>query len=289
MTTGQGPAGMGRERMRDDQFDQAALPPPRPPRRGGGLGGCGVATIMLGMLLGGVVTLVATLIFGRGLIAPPAAAPQPTRPPLVIFPTSAPSPTPTIITGPEIVQRIQQVSQLQTTTYSVQSVVTIERPGNVIGIGRQRLLVIVHGTVVAGVDLGTLRAQDVRVSVDGKQVTVRAPEVEILSHYLDVGRTQLYDHQTGLFTRPDTNLVLEAERAGADQILRAACADGIMGRASEDSRQALHQLLSLMGFERVIFEEQAVPACPEPASAPPVTATPGTPIAAPGTTPTTRP
>ena len=112
---------------------------------------------------------------------------------------------------------------------------------------------------------------------------VKLPPAEILSSALDERRTEVYDHQTGLFTRPDSSLVVEAQKAGAAQVLRAACDDGILRRATADAQRSLGQVLTLVGFERVIFEDAAIPACPSPTPA--GTATPG--AATPG--PTARP
>jgi hypothetical protein len=235
------------------------------------------------MVLGAAITLLVVSVFGRGLLpflAPPVPA-IPTFPPLVL-PTPAPTPTPKIITSGDVIRQIRQLSRLETTAYSVQTVVVVERPGNVIGIGRQRLLLIVHGNVVAGIDLQRLRPQDVTVSPDGKKVTIRLPEAEILSSALDETKTQIYDFQTGLFTRPDTNLIVEAQKAGAGQILRTACQDGILQRATTYSQLSLRQLLELVGFESIVFEETPVPACQAPAAGtPPPPA--GTPSPAPST------
>lgn len=234
---------------------------------------------VISMLLGAMMTLLLIAVFGRGLLnlLAPSAPSLPTLPPLVL-PTPAPTPTPKIVTSGELIRQIQQLSRLETTAYSVQTVVLVERPGNLIGIGRQRVLLIVHGTVLAGLDLRKLRGQDVTVSADGKRVTVRLPEAEILSSALDESQTQIYDFQTGLFTRPDTNLIVEAQQAGAAQILQTACRDAILQRATDNGHRSLRQLLGLVGFETIVFEETPVPTCPAPATGTPPpagTATPG--------------
>jgi hypothetical protein len=54
--------------------------------------------------------------------------------------TPTPSPTPVIRTAATVIRQVQQFSRLETTAYSVQTVVTVERPGNLIGIGHQKLL-----------------------------------------------------------------------------------------------------------------------------------------------------
>jgi hypothetical protein len=217
------------------------------------------ATILLSLLAGGLLTFLIVMTVGRGWISLPTPTPAPA---FSLFPTPGPTPTPKIITGPSALRQIQQLSRLETTSYSVQSVITVERPGNVLGIGRQKVLIIVHGTVVAGIDLTKLKLEDVTVSPDGKRITVRLPSAEILSRYLDESRTQLYDHQTGILTQPDSSLVVEAQKAGASEVLQVACRDGIMQRATNDSRRAIEQVLIIAGFEAVEFVNTPVPSCP---------------------------
>jgi hypothetical protein len=221
-------------------------------------------------MLGMVLALLLLVLLGRGLLsllwpAPTIALPSlPTLAPLTL-PTPAPTPTPKIITSGEVVRQIQQLNRLESSAYSVQTVVTVERPGNLIGVGRQRLLVVVQGTVVAGIDLGRLRGQDVTVTADGRRLRVRLPEAEIFSTALDEQRTEIYDFQTGLFTRPDMSLVVEAQRAGAAQILQTACRDGILQHASDNSQRSIRQLLGLAGFEQIEIEETPSPVCSQPA------------------------
>jgi hypothetical protein len=235
--------------------------------------------IALSLLAGSLLTLLVVVLFGSRFISvsvPPVptqpispATPVPGRtatPVPTLTPMPTPTPTPKIITGPEVIRQIRQVSRLETTSYSVQTVVTVERPGNFIGVGRQRLLVVVHGTVVAGIDLAKLREQDVTISDGGKRIVVQLPPAEILSRFLDESSTEVYDHQTGLFTKPDTSLVLEAQKAGADQVLQTACQDGILQRATRDGQRSIEQVLTLVGFEVIEFEETATPACPSPDS-----------------------
>jgi hypothetical protein len=115
----------------------------------------------------------------------------------------------------------------------------------------------------------------VTVSADGRSARVRLPAAEILSTYLDERRTELYDHQTGLLTRPDASLVIEAQRAGAGQVLQTACRDGILQKATRDSQRSIEGFLRLVGFETVEVETAPAPTCPDAApTAPSATPTP---------------
>ena len=229
--------------MKSDQRDRNEIKPRRKSD----------AKIVIALVAGSLLTLLFVLIlFGRSLMS--ASAPTPT-------PTLAP--TPTLITSSAVVQQIQRLSRLETSSYSVQSVVSAERPGGLLGIGRQKVLIIVQGIVIAGIDLSKLRPEDVTISPDGKQVKVKLPEAEILSRYLDEGATRLYDHQTGLFTQPDSSLVIEAQQMGMSRVMQAACEGGIMKRATDDGQKALREFLRAVGFEVIEFENTPIPPCPE--------------------------
>ena len=66
-----------------------------------------------------------------------------------------------------------------------------------------RILLIVHGEVTAGVDLGALDPS--QLSIDGKAVAIRLPEAMVFSTRLDNARTRVYTRETGLFSSPDPN------------------------------------------------------------------------------------
>ncbi len=231
--------------------------PPRAEERPGCRRIATLGQIALALLVGSLVTLLVIAFLARGLISSLLL-------PSLNLPWSAPTPQPTVITGAAVVQEIQQLERLETSSYSIQTVVTAERPGGFAGIGHQKVLIIVHGTVTAGIDLSKLKPQDVTVSPDGKRVKLKLPEAEILSKYLDESRTDIYDFQTGLFTRPDASLITEAQRSGAGKVLQAACDDGIMARATTEGQHAVEQMLKLVGFDTIEFENTPVPPCPVP-------------------------
>ena len=117
-----------------------------------------------GLMLGGGAALVDRVLTGVGLI--PRAAP-----------------TPTFVSGEAIVQEIRQVSRLETTTYTIERVVEAKEsdPSLPDWLRGDRLLLIAHGTIVAGVDMEQLKPSDVVVSPDGKAITVTLPPVEIFN------------------------------------------------------------------------------------------------------------
>jgi len=203
---------------------------------------------MAGLILGGGASLVDRALSGLGIVP-------------------SPSPTPAVISGDAIVQQIRQISRLETTTYSIERVIEVRQsdanwPDWLRG---DRLLLIAHGTVIAGIDLEQLQPSDVVVAADGKTVTVTLPAAQIFnsSSILDNARTRVYDRQQGLLAPPNENLETEARRAAEAQLLAAACEEDILGRATEDGRIAVSNMLALFDMEVVVHSRPAPP-CVKP-------------------------
>ncbi|NJM07916.1 DUF4230 domain-containing protein [Candidatus Gracilibacteria bacterium] len=165
------------------------------------------------------------------------------------------TPTVEIISGAAVVQRIQQLNRLETTSYTVERVIDVSQGSNIPVVGDwlagDALLLIAHGDVIAGVDLQELDAGDVNVSPDGAQLTVYLPPVQIFSAALDNEKTRVYVRNRGLFAPENKDLETQARLAAESEILAAACEGGIMQRATDDGRRAMEQLLSLLEFDAV--------------------------------------
>ena len=97
-----------------------------------------------------------------------------------------------------------------------------------------RLLLLVHGEVIAGVDFQTLKPGD--VSVTGKKIRVRLPQAQVLVTKLDSSKTRVYSRQTGLLVATDPNLESQVREEAERDLRRSALADGILQKAQENSR-----------------------------------------------------
>jgi len=218
----------------------------------------------IGFVLGALV--LAVTCFAVGVLYNTAHAPKseensaPTA--VAVVPTAKltvtpiPTPTPQIVTSGTVIRQMQAVQRLETTRYTIETVVeATTTPANRFSSG-EKLLLIAHGTVIVGFDLAKLATGDVTVSPDGKTVTITLPPVEIFSSGLDEGKTRIYSRDSGrqlaVFPKdPDPNLESEARRRGLAQIVQTACDDGITERATKDGTGALQNLLTLAGFTSV--------------------------------------
>lgn len=239
-------------------------PPPPIRRSSGGSSGCSQVVLILG--LGALVTLlVAMLLFGRTLSGIGqffANGPQlPDIREIIV------TPTPQIISGAAVVQRVRQLNRLETASYTIQTVIEINQSqGNPIldFFAGDALLLIAQGTVIAGLDLSELSSDDVTVAPDGRTITLRLPPAEIFSIMLDNEATRVYSRDRGWFAPENNDLETQARQQAEQQILQAACEDGVMSKANVQAEQAMRQFLGLIDG----VEVKIIAALPLPCTAP---------------------
>lgn len=160
--------------------------------------------------------------------------------------------TPTVVADPvTIVLEIRSLSRLETAAYTVEKVVTAESGEGPLGfLFRDKLLLVAHGEVIAGVDLSKLTEDDIIVS--GDEVFVTLPAAEVFVATLDNEQTYVYDRETGLLG-PETDLETLARQEAERRILEAALEDGILDKAQENAEVYVGGLIRALGFEQVSF------------------------------------
>jgi hypothetical protein len=154
---------------------------------------------------------------------------------------------------PTVVQHIQQLQRLETVVYSMEKIVSGSQESPYLPrlLAGDRILLIVYGEVTAGIDLGHLDAEAVRI--DGTTVEFAMPASDIFSTRIDNNRTRVYSRETGLFTSPDPQLESEVRREAERQVRQAALDGGILAAASSNARTTLTTFLKGLGFETVRF------------------------------------
>ncbi len=145
-----------------------------------------------------------------------------------------------------ILRQVQTVSQLVTVKYVMEKVVVLE---DVKWFGENRVLLVAHGIVKAGVDLGRLEADDVKVS--GQKITIRLPMPQITDTYLDDKQTYVVERTTGILREFDKDLEQTARQNAVADIQRAARVNGILKDACERAEAQLKLLFHGMGFSEV--------------------------------------
>jgi len=152
---------------------------------------------------------------------------------------------------PTVIRQIRELQRLETVSYTVDKIVSGERENPVLPsfLAGDRLLLVVHGEAIAGVDLSKLQPSD--VVVDRQSVSIHLPQAEIFTVRLDNAKTRVYSRDTGLFSTPDPNLEGEVRQEAERQIQAAALQDGILKTADSNARQTLTTLLTGVGFGNV--------------------------------------
>ena len=153
---------------------------------------------------------------------------------------------------PTVVRQIQQLQRLETVLYTLENVVEGEHDYSSVLpklLTADRILLIGHGEVVAGVDLGRIGSGD--VVVQGRSVRLRLPQPEILSARIDNQKTRVYSRDTGILVPVDPNLETDVRREAERQLREAALKDGILEAAGRNARATLTSFLKGLGFEQV--------------------------------------
>ena len=157
------------------------------------------------------------------------------------------------VSAPVVVAQIQRLNRLETVQYNVETVVEGHRtnglnilPDLLVG---DRLLLVVHGQVVAGVDLSQLKPENIHIN--GQAIQVDLPPSMIFSSRIDEGKTRVFARSTGLLVPVDPNLETDTRRAAETQVQDAATKDGILDTARGNARNSVESLLRGFGFQQV--------------------------------------
>jgi hypothetical protein len=203
-----------------------------PPRRG--------MALLPGLVIGVVVALLFAVLMARVQSGPLAAL------------WSALSGRNTHISSEgSVIERIQKLQRMETVVFNMDKIVTGEKDNPILPdfIAGDRLLMIVHGQVVAGIDFTRLKSSDVKIQ--GKDIHVHLPNPQILITRLDNARTKVYSRNTGILVRVDPNLESQVRQEAEGELLQEAALGGILNNARDNARVTVTTLLLGLGFEKV--------------------------------------
>src|ERR1700722_2280349 len=131
------------------------------------------------------------------------------------------------VSQPTVVDRIQRLQRLETVVYTMDKIVTGAKENPLLPnfLAGDRLLMLVHGEVVAGIDFSSLKPGD--VTVEGRHIRLRLPAPQMFSTRIDSGKTRVYSRQTGFLMPSDPDLETQVRQEAERQLQGAAMADGI--------------------------------------------------------------
>jgi len=119
----------------------------------------------------------------------------------------------------------------------------------------EAILLIVQASVQAGIDLGSLKQDDITIRSDGT-VVLKLPAPKILSVSIDEKETKVWDRSITWWT-PWVPYSLDFEQrariAGVEAIKKGAIDMGILVQAERNAAASIKGLLGLTGIKPVLI------------------------------------
>ena len=152
---------------------------------------------------------------------------------------------------PTVVRQIRQLQRLETVSYTMDKIISGEHTNAYLPkfLAGDRLLLVVHGEVVGGINLASLQPGD--VVVQGGKVSIHLPAAEVFSTRIDNARTKVYSRDTGLFSSPDPDLESEVREDAERQLQQDALQNGILKTAADNARSTISGIVKGFGFYEV--------------------------------------
>jgi hypothetical protein len=148
-----------------------------------------------------------------------------------------------------IIQQVQTLSELVTVKYVIEKIVILE---DTKWYGENRVLLLAHGIVKAGLDLRDLKPENIQIQ--GEKLTIKLPKERITDAYLDEKKTQVIERTTGIIRQFDKDLEQTARKSAIADIRSAALQNGILKDAHERAVSELKPLFLRLGFKEVEFK-----------------------------------
>jgi hypothetical protein len=156
---------------------------------------------------------------------------------------------------PAVVQRIQRLSRLETVVYSMDTIVEGSKSSAVLPdlLAGDRILLVVHGQAIAGIDLAQLKPEDIHITEKNgvRDIHVTLPASQLFATTLDNQHTRVYARSTGILVPVDQNLESETRSKAEQQLQQTALSDGILDAARKNARATVVTLLYSLGFQQV--------------------------------------
>ena len=160
-----------------------------------------------------------------------------------------------IVSAPMVIERIQRLNRLESVVYSLDTVVEGDKSSPVLPdvLAGDRILMIVHGQTIAGVDLSQMKPEDVQIieGTNERSIKLTLPPSQVFVTTIDNDHTRVYSRDTGLFVAADPNLESQTRAKAQQQLQTAALSSGILDAASKNARTTITAMLEGLGFEHV--------------------------------------
>jgi len=160
-----------------------------------------------------------------------------------------------VVSAPMVVEKVQRLNRLESVVYSLDTVVEGDKPSAILpdALAGDRLLMIVHGQSIAGIDMSQLKPEDVQITEGGGERSIKLvlPPSQVFVTAIDDAHTRVYSRDTGIFVSADPNLESETRTKAQQMLQQAALTDGILDAATKNARATVTAMLEGLGFEHV--------------------------------------
>lgn len=176
--------------------------------------------------------------------------PPPTFTPFARSQEQLPRPTPTALPPPTW----SELGSLASVRFNVSTIVTEERQQL---LGTDRVLLMVVGDVLMGIDLSQIAQEDVQI--EGRKISIALPPASIIGVELQLEKSQIYDSSSALIWSDYTGLEKTAIGRAQRQIYDHAATDPNMIQTTELlAKLQLSEFLKKAGFKDVdiTYKEQ---------------------------------
>ena len=159
------------------------------------------------------------------------------------------------VSAPDVVEKIQRLNRLETVVYSLDTVIESHESSPVLPdlLAGDKLLMIVHGQTIAGIDFSKLKPESVAITDgrDGRSIRLVLPPSEVFLTSIDNAKSRVYSRETGLFVAADPNLETATRVRAQGELQQAALSDGILDAASKNAHETVRAMLEGLGFAHV--------------------------------------
>ena len=149
---------------------------------------------------------------------------------------------------PLILSQVQALSDLVTVKYVTEQIVQME-DGNFLS--KDRIVLLAHGVIKAGINLNKVTAEDLQVS--GKTISIHLPPPQIVDKYLDEKLTEVSTRETGWFVFHRKDLETEARQKALAGLVTAARVGGIDKEAEVQAKTLIGQFFQALGYMKVEY------------------------------------
>lgn len=204
----------------------------------GGMIGCGILLVLLGVGAS-FVGLQSVLDNVTGLFNLPSINIQFGEPAEIDIPEEIYIPP---------VERVQALSQLTTTRYNYADVNSGQRamPGWLATLYGDSMVLVVVGTIEAGIDVSQITQEDILYDEVNKVMTITLPAPVIQSCYLDESQSYVVRRNTAIFAEPMDNLETVLRHDALLYYRDTAIEEGILSDAEDDATVALQELITIL-------------------------------------------